>query len=106
LVSTSLLLACLASFGWGMRKFFSRPAGDHGRHESNQNLRCGICALHLGAIAWTPKLTTGQLLMAAGIYLLRTWLFWWAIRTNSSRRLSASFSSDARNISLSEVPTA
>ena len=94
LVSTSLLLACLASFGWGMREFFSRPAGTTAGMKAIKI--CGVifAALHLGALVWTPKLTTGQLLTAAGLYLCALALFWWAIRTNLARRLSASFSSD------------
>src|ERR1700733_6101293 len=53
-ISASLLLACLASFGWAMQKFFVQPAG------LTLGMRtikaCGIvfAILHLAAIVATP----------------------------------------------------
>ena len=95
LVSASLLVACLASFAWGMRKFFSRPAGDTAGMRVIKMCAAVSTLLHLGAIVLTPQMTTGQVLAAALLYLSALGMFWWAIRTNSPRPLSAAFSPDA-----------
>src|SRR5437870_8491224 len=95
LVSASLLVACLASFAWGMRKFFTRPAGDNAGMKVFKTCAAVSALLHLGAIVLTPRMTTGQMLAAALIYLSALGLFWWAIRANSPRPLSAAFSPDA-----------
>ena len=57
LVSGGLLVACLASFGWGMRKFFSRPAGDTPGMRVIQICGALFALLHLAAIALTPRST-------------------------------------------------
>src|SRR5713101_2744289 len=94
LVSTGLLLVCLASFGWGMRKVFSRPAGATAGMKVIRICGAAFAALHLGAILLTPDVTSGQARAAACLYLWALGLFWWAIRINSSCPLSASFSPD------------
>jgi protein-S-isoprenylcysteine O-methyltransferase Ste14 len=94
-VSVSLLVACLASFAWSMRKFFARPAGDTAGMRVIKICGAVFAVLHLGAIAVTPRMTTGQGLAAALLYLSALGLFWWAIGTNSPRPLSAAFSPDA-----------
>jgi protein-S-isoprenylcysteine O-methyltransferase Ste14 len=93
-VSAGLLLACLASFSWAMRHFFTRPAGDNAGMKLIAVCGSGFALLHLGAIAATPHATARQTLGGAAIYLCALVLFWWTIRANSRRPLSAAFSPD------------
>lgn len=94
LVSLGLLTACLASFGWAMRHFFSRPAGNTPGMKLISASGMAFAALHLGAIVWTPQVTARQGMAAAFVYLAALGLFWWAIRTSRARPLSAIFSPD------------
>jgi len=93
-ISASLLLACLASFGWAMQKFFVQPAG------LTLGMRtikaCGIvfAILHLAAIVATPGIARGQGAGGAVLYLAALVLFWWAINTSLRHPLSAVFSPD------------
>jgi protein-S-isoprenylcysteine O-methyltransferase Ste14 len=93
-ISASLLLACLASFGWAMQKFFVQPAG------LTLGMRtikaCGIvfAILHLAAIVATPGIARGQGAGGAVLYLAALALFWWAINTSLRHPLSAVFSPD------------
>ncbi len=95
ILSAILLLACLASFGWAMRRFFARPAG------SNAGMKlisaCGIAfaILHFAAIALSPVIAWKRGLCAALLYLSALSLFWWALWSNALRPLSAAFSPDA-----------
>jgi len=94
-VSAGLLLACLASFGWGMRKFFSQPSGATAGMRVIKICGAVFAVLHLGAIVLNGEVTAGQMVTATSLYLCALGLFWWAIRTNSPRPLSAAFSPDA-----------
>ena len=103
-ISASLLVVCLASFAWGVRNFFSRPAGDTVGMRVIKICAAVSALLHLGAIALTPQMTTEQGLAAALLYLSALGLFWWAIRTNSPRPLSAAFSPDAPQYLVEQGP--
>jgi len=92
--SALLLLACLASFVWGMRKFFVQPAGNTTGMRIIGALGLLFGALHFMAIFLTNSITGQRGSLAAFLYLCSLGLFWWAIRTNSSARLSAAFSPD------------
>jgi protein-S-isoprenylcysteine O-methyltransferase Ste14 len=89
-----LLFACLASFAWGMRKFFVQPSG------STPGMRvisaCGVlfASLHFFAILVTSSITPERGLVAVLLYAWSLGLFWWAIKTNVAARLSAAFSPD------------
>lgn len=89
-----LLLACLSSFAWGMQRFFIQPVG------STTGMRvtkvCGLLfsILHLSLILTQPAMQIGQALLATMLYSLSLSLFWWAVRTNRARPLSAVFSPD------------
>lgn len=94
-VSAAFLFACMGSFSWGMRKFFTRPAGDNSGMKLIALCGSGFALLHLAAIAATPHATARQALGGALIYLCAASLFWWTIRANSRRPLSAAFSPDS-----------
>jgi protein-S-isoprenylcysteine O-methyltransferase Ste14 len=93
-IGTGLLLGCLGSYGWGMRRFFSQPAGDTAGMAAIRICGLVFAVLHAGALVLTPHIAAGQILAAISLYLLALGLFWWAIRTNSCP-LSAAFSPDA-----------
>jgi protein-S-isoprenylcysteine O-methyltransferase Ste14 len=92
--SAALLLACLASFGWAMQKFFIQPAG------LTAGMRvikvCGIAfgIMHLVAVIATPDISAIRGVSGAVLYLAALSLFWWAIRTSMGKPLSAVFSPD------------
>ena len=93
-LSAILLASCMASFTWGMRKFFVQPSG------STSGMKiisaCGIvfAALHFVAIFLRDGVSAERAGMAALLYTWSMGLFWWAIHTNSATRLSAAFSDD------------
>jgi protein-S-isoprenylcysteine O-methyltransferase Ste14 len=93
-ISAGLLLACLASFGWAMRRFFVQPAG----HTAGMTLikTCGIAfgILHAAAILATPDITLMRGVSGALLYLAALGLFWWSIKTSLRLPLSAAFSPD------------
>lgn len=94
LIAGGLLVACLLSFGWAMRRFFLQPAG---LTPGMQAIKyCGIAfgLLHVAAIAATPRIAPLHGLFGAALYLCALGLFWWAIRTSLTRPLSAAFSPD------------
>jgi protein-S-isoprenylcysteine O-methyltransferase Ste14 len=88
-----LLLACLASFAWGMKSFFVQPAGaTRGmRITKFSGLVCSV--LHFSLIL-TSRMDSGKAQLATALYLLSLGLFWWAIHANRARPLSAVFSPD------------
>jgi protein-S-isoprenylcysteine O-methyltransferase Ste14 len=93
-LSAVLLLASLASFQWGMRKFFTQPAGDNAGLKLIRISGSTFALLHLAAIAVTPRVAPWQVLGGACLYLSGMGLFWWAIRVNRDQPLSAAFSPD------------
>jgi protein-S-isoprenylcysteine O-methyltransferase Ste14 len=103
-MSALLLAACLASFGWAMRKFFVQPAG---LTAGMQLIKiCGIAfgILHLAAIAATPRIATVRGISGAALYLCALVLFWCAIRTSLRHPLSAAFSPDLPNHLVAQGP--
>jgi len=90
-----LLLACLLSFGWGMQKFFARPAGSTRGMKIISIFGAGFAVMHLAAILLNPAASSAQAILAAAFYLCALGLFWWSIRVNSSKPLSAAFSPDS-----------
>jgi len=93
-ILAGLLLVCLISFGWAMRNFFAQPAGSNSGMKLIRVCGLGFAALHFAAILLTP-ITLSRALAAASCYLGALGLFWWAIRANSPRPLSAAFSPDS-----------
>ena len=94
-VSVAFLMASLSSFSWGMQKFFYKPSGDS---SGMRVIRlCGTLFgfLHLTAILATPDAVGRRALAAALLYAVSIGLFYWAIRANGQRSLSAAFSPDA-----------
>ena len=94
LILAGLLLACLASFGWAMRNFFSRPAGDTRGMKLISTCGTAFAVLHLGGILWTPAIGSYRAPAAATLYVCALGLFYWALRTNAAKPLSAAFSPD------------
>lgn len=94
IILSTLLCACLASFGWGMRSFFVQPSG----YTPGMKIitACGytFAALHLGAILLARGVSRERFWLAAFIYAAGLALYWWAIETNRKNRLSAAFSDD------------
>ena len=93
-LTASLLLSCLLSFAWGMRKFFVQPSGTTPGMKLIST--CGVlfAALHFGAIFLPGSVTAERGWLGTLLYLWSLGLFWWAIRANSAARLSAAFSPD------------
>ena len=92
---TALLLASgLASFAWGMRKFFVQPSGSTSGMKLISGCGFAFAALHFVAILLPDGVTAERGSVAALLYIWSMGLFWWAIRTNSTVRLSAAFSDD------------
>jgi protein-S-isoprenylcysteine O-methyltransferase Ste14 len=93
-ISAALLVGCLASFGWAMRRFFIQPAGLTAGMRVIKG--CGIVfgLLHLGTIVVTPGITAVRGVSGALLYLWAIGLFWWAIHTSLRKPLSAAFSPD------------
>lgn len=89
-----LLFGCLISFAWAMKRFFVQPAG------MTPGMRlikvCGtlFALLHFAAIFMTPDIPAWRGAAGSALYLGAAALFWWAIRTNSRKPLSAAFSPD------------
>jgi len=78
-----------------MNNFFFQPAGDVPGMKAIRYSSASFAVLHLVAILVAPAVPPAQVLVAGGLYLLALGLFWWAIRTNWARHLSAAFSPDA-----------
>jgi len=93
-LSVILLLCCLASFAWGMRNFFVQPQGSTAGMKVISGCGMVFAAFHFFAISLPNSVTAERAWVAALLYLWSLGLFWWAIRTNSSARLSAAFSAD------------
>lgn len=93
-VTAMLLLSCLGSFAWGMRNFFVQPAG----HTTGMRIitLSGMlfAVLHFAAIFSGNGITTERGFVGGLLYLWSLGIFWWAIRANSTARLSAAFSPD------------
>lgn len=92
-IFSGLLLACLASFGWAMRRFFVQPAGPTAGMTVIKT--CGIAfgILHVAAIL-TTNITLARGVSGAILYLGALGLFWWSIKTSLLHPLSAAFSPD------------
>jgi protein-S-isoprenylcysteine O-methyltransferase Ste14 len=89
-----LLLGCLSSFVWGMRRFFIQPAGSTtGMHITKI---CGLLfsVLHLKLMVSQTVIQPAQGLLATLLYVASLMLFWWAAYTNRAKPLSAVFSPD------------
>ena len=85
----------MVSFGWGARAFFVRTAGLPFAAKLIVACYVVFALLHYGAIRSADNLTAGRTVAAAAMYLGALGLFWWAVRVNRSRPLSAAFSPDA-----------
>lgn len=94
LVPLVLLLSCLTSFSWAMRKFFSKPSGDNSGMKVIRATSASFAVIHIAAILLTPDVSARQCLTASTLYLAALGLFFWSIRVNWQSSLSAAFSPD------------
>lgn len=99
-----LLAACLASFAWGMNRFFERPAQRTRGMLITQTSSVLFAALHFFAIASSTHLHGQFVALGAVLYAIALTLFWWAIQTHGSKRLSAIDSPDAPKHLVEEGP--
>lgn len=90
------LLACLASFGWGMLCFFIRPDRTTLGMKVTAMLGGTSGLVHLWVVL-VPGDVSGPLCwIASAVYTVALALFWWAVFVNWSQRLPACFSLDER----------
>jgi protein-S-isoprenylcysteine O-methyltransferase Ste14 len=90
----ALLILCLGSFAWGVRSFFGRPTGANSRMGFIVISGAVFAVLHLVAILRATDVPAGLMWLGICGYILSLCLYWWAIRVNRSRPLSAAFSED------------
>jgi protein-S-isoprenylcysteine O-methyltransferase Ste14 len=90
-----LLVSSLASFAWGMRRFFLKPDGDNTGMRVIRMTSSAFAVLHLGTILLTKGIPARQTLAASCVYLLALTLFFWSIQVNRQNALSAAFSPDS-----------
>lgn len=93
-ILAGLLFSCLASFFWGMVKFFRRPAGVP--RGAKLISACGSCfgAIHFYYVLSASALLSQSALCAACLYICSIAIFWWTVFSNVERPLSAAFSPD------------
>src|SRR4030095_7451150 len=96
-----LLLACLSSFVWGMRRFFIQPAGSNTGMQVTKMCGLFFSVLHFALIVRQGGIPPAEGFVATILYVLATmlyvaslFLFWWAVHTNRRKPLSAVFSPD------------
>ncbi len=89
-----LLIACFASFSWAVRNFFVKPERVTSGLKVTLAIGTVFGLLHLAVILRAPVLVPAAVLGAVVLYSLALVMFWWAIRANSVKPLSACFSED------------
>ena len=94
LTCAMLLVACLSSFVWGMRRFFIQPAGSTTGMEVTKICGLIFSLLHFVLMVNQDVIHPGRALLATILYSTSLLLFWWAVYTNREKPLSAVFSPD------------
>ena len=89
-----LLLACLSSFVWGMRRFFIQPAGSTTGMQITKICGLLFSVLHFVMIVLQNVTHPGRALLATLVYCASLVLFWWAVYANREKPLSAVLSPD------------
>ena len=87
-----LLLCCLASFGWGMCRFFTRPDRMTLGMKVTAVLGAAFAFLYLWAILAADDISVLSCSIAASLCVSACGLFWWAVGANWKRPLPACFS--------------
>ena len=87
-----LLLACLSSFAWAMRRFFVKP--DRMTPGLRVTLGAGLvfAITHFYVILRTPVLKPLAVGTAITLYCLALGIFWWTISAHRVKPLAACFS--------------
>jgi protein-S-isoprenylcysteine O-methyltransferase Ste14 len=78
-----------------MQRFFARPAGSTRGMKIISGFGAAFAAMQLAAIIWIPVTSTAQAIAATALYCCALGLFWWSIKVNSPKPLSAAFSPDS-----------
>lgn len=94
LILAGLLVVSLVSYGWAMRNFFTKPAGDQSGMKLVRLSGTVTAALHGVAYLLGPATTPVQGVAAAGIYVAALFVFFAAFRAHGHRPPSAVFSPD------------
>jgi protein-S-isoprenylcysteine O-methyltransferase Ste14 len=92
-VALEIWVSAFSSFGWGMLRFFRKPAGLHGRTALVAALGALFSGWHLFAIASSSPTPLRQL-AAIGCLSFATTLFWSAVCACGSHALTAIFADD------------
>jgi len=87
-----LLVACFGSFTWAVRNFFVQPESLTVGLKLTLLAGAVFALLHLVIIVTTPELAPLGVAIGAALYVLSLVVFWWAIRANKVKPLSACFS--------------
>ena len=94
ILALAWLVGSLLCFGWAARSFFVKHQGSTAGVKLIL-IAYAICAmLQIAATVRARDITPIRIAAASVVYFAALLLFWWAIRANRNRRLSAAFSPD------------
>ena len=85
-----LLIACVISFTWGMRRVFMRPNGVTLGARLVRALGA-LVLLHIGALVFVTPTSVFQAAGGAALYACSLTLFWWCVSATAGSKLSAVF---------------
>jgi protein-S-isoprenylcysteine O-methyltransferase Ste14 len=85
------LVACLASFLWGMRNVFVLPSHPTSGMKLSALSGAVVGLLNLGVILTSATLLTSLVCAALSLNLVALGLFWWTAHAGGGRRLPACF---------------
>ena len=94
LVALAAVTSCLASFIWGMRRFFTMPGGSNSGIDIVKLAGTGFGLVSVAAVAMLGAASMTVSLIAVLLALISLALFWWAIGSNRRKPLSFAFSDD------------
>jgi protein-S-isoprenylcysteine O-methyltransferase Ste14 len=87
-----------------MARFFARPEGLLTGAKLIRMCGIGCAVLHFWSILFGSGLTPARAALSAFLYTCALGEFWWAIRTNLARPLSAVFSPDVPTFLMQQGP--
>lgn len=93
-VSLFAALSCFISFGWAMKKFFTKPEGKTRGMQAIYVFGSLFMVAHLGLIIFRYQFHLETTLGGLALYAAALALFWWSISVNRSKPLSFAFSQD------------
>ena len=93
-VVTASFMACFLSFIWGMQRFF-KVEGDMPAGARVIQLAGAASVMAQIAATRSARITVASGVLGTLLYTLSFIFFWWAIKANWRRPLTAAFSDDA-----------